>query len=72
MQNRSATAAALGMIFPSGFSLVILEAAVCFDGMGWYLRSHKSSLIENVCGLYPATMSREKATMWPLSAVLLA
>ena len=72
MRACSATAAASGMLCSYGFSLVTSEAAVCCDGMGRSSRSHQSSLIAIVGGVSPATMSREKAKMWPSSTVLFA
>ena len=70
MRACSATAAALGMLCLSGRSLATSEAAVCSDGMGRSLRSHQLGLIEMVGGVSPATMSQEKATMWPSIAAV--
>ena len=56
----------------SGRILLILEAAVSCGGMRWSSRFHHSSSMTMVGDVLPATMSQEKATMWPLSTVLLA
>ena len=52
--------------------LILSEAAVCGDGTVRSSRSHQLGLIVTVEGVSPATISREKATMWPLRAVLFA
>ena len=72
MHACSDPAAALGMLCPSGLSLITSEDAMCCDGMGRSLRYHHSPLIAMVGGVSPAMMSLEKVTMWPSSAVLLA
>ena len=72
MLSLSAPAAASGMLWSSGLSLVTSVPAVCCDGTGKSSRSHHSSLLAMVGGVSPDTMSQEKATMWPASAVLLA
>ena len=61
----------LGMLWSFGLSLMTSVAAVCCDDMSRFLRSHHSLLIAMVGGVPPATMSLEKATVWPSSAVLL-
>ena len=71
MHALSAPAADSGMLWSSGLSLVNSEAAVCCDGKAWSSRSHHSFLIAMVGGVSPEMISREKATMWPPSAVLL-
>ena len=42
-------------------------AYVCGKGTGKYSISHKLGLVDMVGGVSPSTMSREKATMCPLS-----
>ena len=64
--------ASSGMLWSSGLSLLTLVDAVHCDGTGRSSRSHHSLLIAMVGGVSPATMLREKAKMWPSSAVLLA
>ena len=61
-----------GMLWSSGLSFMTSVAAVCSDGTGRSSRSHHSLLIGMVGGVSPTTMSREKATVWPSSTVLLA
>ena len=55
-----------------GRILLILEAAVSCNGTGLYPRFHQSFLVVMVGGVSPAKMSREKASMWISSVVLLA
>ena len=72
MLSLSALVTSLGMLWPSGLSLLTLVAAVCCDGTGHSSRSHHSLLIAMVVGVSPATMLGENTTMWPSSAVMLA
>ena len=72
MHALSASVAASGMMWCSGLILMTSEASVCCDGTGRSSRSHHSSLISMVGGVSPATMSRKKVKMWPLSSVMLA
>ena len=66
----SAPGAALGILVSPGWSLETLEPAFCSVGTGQSSWSHHSSSIEMVGGMFSATMSQEKATMRPSSAVL--
>ena len=68
---RSAPVAVSGVLWSSGLSFMTSVAAVCCDSTGRSSRSHHSFLIVMVVGVSPATMSQEKLTMWPSSAVLL-
>ena len=72
MQAVSVLVTSWGMPVYSGQILLISEAAVICDGIGWSSRFYHSSLMAMVGGVLPATMSREKATMWTLRAALLA
>ena len=72
MRALSAPVAASGMLWYSGLILVTSESDVCCDGTVRSSRSRHSSLIAVVGGVPPATISREKATIWPSSVVLLA
>ena len=72
MIDLSAPVTSSGMLCSSGLILLTSMDAVCCDGTGRYSQSHHSSLITMVGGVSPATMLREKATMWPSSAVLLS
>ena len=72
MLSLSASVAALGMLWSSGLSFLTSVAAVCSDRTGLSSRSYHSSPIAMVGGVSPATMSQEKATMWPSRGVLLA
>ena len=67
-----ATAAALGILCSSGFSLVTSEATLCCDGTGRSFRPDQSSLFAMVGGVSPAKILQEKAKMWPSSVVLFA
>ena len=66
----SATATSLVMMCLSVRSLDTLVLYVCGDVTVRSSRSHQLGLIAMVGGVSPATMSREKAAMWPSSAVL--
>ena len=77
MQDRGMRAVSVpvttwGVPVSSGRILLILEAAVICDGTGWSSWFQHSWSIAMVGGVLPVTMLREKATIWPLSAVLLA
>ena len=62
--------AASGMLVSSSRSLVISEFSFCSVGTGRSLWFHHSSSMAIVGGVSPGKMSREKATIRPLSAVL--
>ena len=68
----SAPGAASGMLVPPGRSLETSASAVGSVEMGRSSWSHHSSYMEMVGSVFPATMSWEKATMRPSSAVLFA
>ena len=72
MHAFSANASASEMLCSSGHSLVTLEAAVCGNETRRSSRSHQLVLVGMLGGVSPATFSREKATMWLSSAVLIA
>ena len=67
-----APVAALGMIVPSGQSLETSEFAFCSVGTQRSLLFHHSLSVAMVGGVFPETMSREKANIRPSSAVLFA
>ena len=68
----SAPVAASGMLVSPGRSLETSESASCSIGTGRSSWFHHSSSMAMVSGVFPATMSREKATIRPSSAVLFA
>ena len=68
----SAPVAALGILVSPGWILDTLESDFCSVGMGRSSWFHNYSSMAMVVGVFPATMSREKATMRPSSAVLFA
>ena len=72
MHACSANASASEMLCSSGHRLVTLEAAVCGNETRRSSRSHQLGLVGMLGGVSPATFSREKATMWLSSAVLIA
>ena len=67
-----APVAASVMLASSGRSLVTSEFSFCYVGTGRSLWFHHSSSMAMVGGVFPATMSREKAAIRLLSAVLFA
>ena len=68
----SSPVTSLGMLWSSDLRLLTSVASVCCDGTGRSSRSHHSLLITMMGGVSPAIMSRENATIWPSSVVLLA
>ena len=68
----SAPVISSGMLWYSGLIFLTSVAAVCWYSTSRSLRSQHSLLIAMVGGVSPATILREKATMWLSSAVLLA
>ena len=72
MQAVSVTVTDWGMPVSSGRILLILEAAVSCDGTGLVFEVPPFIADGDGGCVLPATMSWEKAKMWPSSAVLLA
>ena len=68
----SAPGDASGMLVSLGCSLETSEFVFDSVGTGWSSWSHHSSSMEMMGGVFPATLSWEKATIRPSSAVLFA